>query len=112
MAISAAKVKQLRQQRGWSQEHLASVAGLSARTVQRLEADGRGSGETGMAIAAAFELHLDQLTEDPPAPTPAGSDLLTILLTLFIVIMLMLAGGYQVGKDLAVRDNARASSGR
>ncbi|MCF7749173.1 helix-turn-helix domain-containing protein [Bacillus subtilis subsp. subtilis] len=109
MEFSAEKVRQLRQQRGWSQEHLASVAGLSARTVQRLEADGRGSGESCMAIAAAFDVAVDQLVGDPPAPVAKGSDPLTIVLTLTLLLMLMLAGGYQVGKDLAVRDNARAA---
>ncbi|REN19170.1 XRE family transcriptional regulator, partial [Mycobacterium tuberculosis] len=36
MEFSGETVKRLREQRGWSQEHLAGAAGLSARTVQRM----------------------------------------------------------------------------
>ena len=32
-------VKALREMRAWTQEHLATVAGTSARTVQRMEVD-------------------------------------------------------------------------
>jgi DNA-binding XRE family transcriptional regulator len=37
MTINFAKVKQLRLDRSWSQEHLAEVSGLSLRTIQRRE---------------------------------------------------------------------------
>ena len=37
MQIDSARLKQLRQQRAWSQEHLAALTGLSVRTIQRLE---------------------------------------------------------------------------
>ena len=40
MKIDGNLVRLMREERAWSQEHLASVAGLSTRTVQRLEADG------------------------------------------------------------------------
>ncbi len=37
------QVKQLRLQRAWSQEQLAEMAGLSVRTIQRIEnGDARG----------------------------------------------------------------------
>ena len=54
MKVDTKLIKALREERAWSQEHLASVADLSARTVQRLEADGNASLESKMAIAAAF----------------------------------------------------------
>jgi transcriptional regulator with XRE-family HTH domain len=48
------QVRKLREDRSWSQQHLATVAGLSARTVQRVEAEGIASLDTRMAIGAAF----------------------------------------------------------
>lgn len=116
MTDASGKVKQLREARGWSQEHLAAVAGLSARTVQRVEADGRASGDTRMAIAAVLGVTPAELAEAPPAAPPAAArpavDPSAVWFKLAIVVMMMLAGGYIVGKDLALRDNARAASSR
>ena len=39
-------LKKWRESRAWSQEHLATLAGLSLRTIQRVETDGRASAET------------------------------------------------------------------
>ena len=36
MQLSTEKLKQLREHRAWSQSHLADVAGVSLRTVQRV----------------------------------------------------------------------------
>ncbi len=55
MKIDAATVRRLRESRAWSQEQLAEVAGVSVRTIQRVEADGSGSCETCMGLANAFE---------------------------------------------------------
>lgn len=54
MKINAEAVRALREQKSWSQEHLASASGLSARTVQRVEMEGAGSAETRLALAAAL----------------------------------------------------------
>jgi transcriptional regulator with XRE-family HTH domain len=48
-------VKKLRLQRGWTQEDLARFAGLSVRSVQRVERGQPGSLETMKALAAVFE---------------------------------------------------------
>lgn len=48
------RIQELREERAWTQEHLASVAGLSPRTIQRLEKDRTQDAETIKAIAAAF----------------------------------------------------------
>ncbi len=61
MSINADQVRSLREARGWSQEHLAEVAGLSLRTIQRVEAEGRGSRETKLSLAAAFDVPLGRL---------------------------------------------------
>jgi transcriptional regulator with XRE-family HTH domain len=48
-------VRKLRLQRGWTQEDLARFAGLSVRSVQRIERGQPGSLETMKALAAVFE---------------------------------------------------------
>src|SRR5437879_2801747 len=55
------KIKQYREARGWTQEHLAAVSGVEARTIQRVERNQTKSPETLQAIAAAFNLDLDAL---------------------------------------------------
>ena len=54
-------IQKLRLQRGWSQEQLADVSGVSVRTIQRLERGQPGSLETLNALAAVFEIDIDQL---------------------------------------------------
>ena len=49
-------VKELRQDRGWSQEQLADTSGLSLRTVQRIEASNKGGYGSLRALALAFEI--------------------------------------------------------
>lgn len=64
-------IQKLRLQRGWSQEQLADVSGLSVRTVQRLERGQPGSLESLNALAAVFEIDLNRLKEpdmDPARP--------------------------------------------
>ena len=39
--INRDKLRQLREIRLWTQEDLAAASGLSARTIQRIEAQGR-----------------------------------------------------------------------
>lgn len=54
-------IKTLRKERSWSQDHLASVSGLSLRTVQRIENEGTCSLESKKALAAAFETNANAL---------------------------------------------------
>jgi transcriptional regulator with XRE-family HTH domain len=49
-------VTMFRQAHGWSQETLAELAGLSARTVQRVERAEPSSPDTRRALARAFEM--------------------------------------------------------
>ncbi len=71
-------VRKLRLQRGWTQDQLAEMAGLSVRTVQRLERGDRPSLETAKALGAVFEVdHTSFHPEEPvmvqsaPAVPPA-----------------------------------------
>lgn len=70
MRIDAALIRRLRQQRAWSQEHLAEVAGLGLRTVQRVESDGRASFETLRALAAVLDSQADDLLVREPVSSP------------------------------------------
>jgi transcriptional regulator with XRE-family HTH domain len=68
-------IQKLRLQRGWSQERLAEVSGVSVRTIQRLERGLPGSLESLQALAAVFEIDFNRLkepamdlTESPDVP--------------------------------------------
>ena len=69
MQIDSARIKQLREQRAWSQEHLAAISGLSIRTIQRLETSGAASHESRLALAAAFGLDPADLAPAPATDT-------------------------------------------
>jgi len=58
MQIDSNRVKSERERRAWSQEHLAAAAGLSLRTVQRVETAGSASNETARALASVLEVDL------------------------------------------------------
>lgn len=55
------RIKELRQERGWTQEHLASITGVDVRTIQRVEKDVTKGNEALMAIASAFGLTVGEL---------------------------------------------------
>lgn len=61
----AAKIKRWREERYWSQEHLADLAGIGLRTVQRIENGEQASRDSVMALAAAFGVDAIALTIDP-----------------------------------------------
>jgi len=54
-------IKELRLQKGWSQEQLAELTNLSSRTIQRIEKENKASLESLKALAIAFELEVSQL---------------------------------------------------
>ena len=56
MLLSTEKLKSLRKEKGWSQEVLAKATGLSVRTIQRIESDGRASQESTLSLASVFNL--------------------------------------------------------
>ena len=68
-------IQKLRLQRGWSQEQLAELTGLSVRTIQRIERGQTPSAESLKALAAVLEVNFGALREahmTPPAPPPAN----------------------------------------
>lgn len=60
----AAKIKRWREERSWSQDHLAHLAGIGLRTVQRIENGESASSDSVMALAAAFNVDAMALTLD------------------------------------------------
>lgn len=66
MIINASIVKQERTHRGWTQQQLADVSGLSLRTIQRVENQGQGSMETCSALCSVLEMERGKLLESPP----------------------------------------------
>ena len=62
--INSDLVKALRKKRSWSQDQLATAAGLSLRTVQRIEKEGICSLESSQALAAVFELSAETIQID------------------------------------------------
>lgn len=57
-------VRKLRLQRGWSQEQLAEISGLSVRTIQRIERGQKAGLESLKSLAAVFDIDLSQLHEE------------------------------------------------
>ncbi len=57
-------LKKLRKNKNWSQEQLATLCGLSLRTIQRVEAGNTASLETLKSLASVFEIEISKLTEE------------------------------------------------
>jgi transcriptional regulator with XRE-family HTH domain len=57
-------IHKLRLQRGWSQQQLAELSGLSTRTVQRIEGGHAASTESLKSLAAVFEIDFAQLNPE------------------------------------------------
>ncbi|MBS0166266.1 MAG: helix-turn-helix transcriptional regulator [Nitrospira sp.] len=62
--IIGKNIRQHREERHWTQEELAIVAGIDVRTIQRAENGQNLARETLKAIANAFEITIDQLSKD------------------------------------------------
>jgi len=61
MNINSELVKQLRTEKFWSQEELASASGLNLRTVQRIENEATASLQSKKALASAFGIAVKDL---------------------------------------------------
>ncbi len=68
------RIKEHRLARAWSQEQLAELAGISTRTVQRLENGEQASLETLSALAAVLELRVSDLTERTSQEAGSAAD--------------------------------------
>lgn len=57
-------IQKLRLQRGWSQEQLAHLSGLSVRTIQRIENGQTPSIESLKSLASVFEMDFSELRDN------------------------------------------------
>lgn len=113
MKLNAERIRTLREQRAWSQEHLASVAGLSARTLQRIEAGSAATQETCLALAAALDVPVGEITgsracadvQTARTPVTSSSVVTSWLTPAVLLVCLVVWFGYNIGKDMADRDN-------
>jgi DNA-binding XRE family transcriptional regulator len=61
MELNKQKLRHERESRAWTQSHLAEVADISLRTIQRIEKSGFASPESTQAICSAFEIKVDDI---------------------------------------------------
>ena len=66
-------VRKLRLQRGWTQDQLAEFAGMSVRSVQRIERGAAPSLESLKALAAVFEVDITTLKNGETPMQPDSS---------------------------------------
>ncbi len=67
MKIDTATLKSKRQAKGWTQQHLADISGISLRTIQRAEINGSVSSESVSALNVVFGMnHSDWLAPVEP----------------------------------------------
>jgi len=101
MIVSATKIVSLRKDRGWSQEKLATMSGVSQRTIQRVEKDGNCSLETKLALSSVFEISpvkLSNAEQNEEAnkiityKTDWGGAFGLLILGLFAPIIILLTG--------------------
>ncbi len=67
------RVKELRLQRGWSQEQLADLVDVSVRTIQRIERGFKPCLETSKALASVLEVDIATFTADITPPQAAAT---------------------------------------
>ena len=65
MKVNTTRVSALRKQRSWSQDELATAAGLNLRTIQRIETEGTASLQSLKAVASALQADLVDLKHIP-----------------------------------------------
>jgi len=76
MKVDSKLIRSLREQRAWSQEHLAEVSGLGLRTIQRIESTGAAAYESARALAAVLDVNVARLrvADAPDAPPRVAAE--------------------------------------
>lgn len=120
MKINKEILRRERELRAWTQSHLAEVADLSMRTVQRIERTGDASMESAGALAAALNIELAVLMEAPITSdkrTPASSRLYKLWGVIGVISSVLVAAGWwssaaaeQVMVSLSVEASGRVYS--
>lgn len=89
--VSVDKIRQLRTSKGWPQDQLAQISGLSVRTVQRVESEGVASFNTAMSLAATFEVDVSELQQTYQLETSRKQKLQYGLFIGLVILTLSLA---------------------
>jgi transcriptional regulator with XRE-family HTH domain len=79
-------IRSERENRGWSQGHLAEVAGLSLRTIQRIEKTGSASFESVTALASVLSVDVAALRANESEPPRRRAIRLSLELPMRIVL--------------------------
>jgi transcriptional regulator with XRE-family HTH domain len=97
--LSPEKVKKHRLENGYSQELLAKASGLSLRTIQRIEKDGKASAESQLALAATFNISPKELFQVSSTPDVNWNwrNIMQSAFALLIVIGTILFGLFLAG---------------
>ena len=125
MKVNSQRIKQEREKRAWSQEHLAGVAELGLRTVQRIETTGSASFESVKALAAVLDMEIADLKSEDNTPftntaltrkpsinfssVGVGALIASILLVgSFFIAQPIFAKAVKLDFDISVNDGANA----
>lgn len=91
MKVDSSYLKAQREQRAWSQEHLAEATGLGLRTIQRIETTGMASYESAKSLAAVFGVEVADFRD---LQEPAGGPRISVpLRPLLGVLAALVTGG-------------------
>jgi len=119
MKINKEILRRERELRAWTQSHLAEVADLSMRTVQRIERTGDASMESAGALAAALDINLAVLMEASivsEETTPAKSRSYKLWSAVGVISSVLVAGWWssaaaeQVMGSLSIETSSRVYS--
>ena len=92
MQLNKEQLRREREVRAWSQSPLAEVAGLSMRTVQRIENSGSASLDSAKAIAAASDMQVEALllSETAAPKIKQLAKRLAFVVAIFSLLLLLL----------------------
>jgi transcriptional regulator with XRE-family HTH domain len=116
MHINKEFLRQQREQRGWTQSHLAEIADLSLRTVQRIETSGISSKESAMALAAGLDIQLNDLLIQKSSPDAGKGQLRRwnfagfLLVAMFGLGWWSVASADQIAINLSIKTPANSKS--
>lgn len=76
-------IRELRLNKGWTQEDLARHSGLSARTIQRVESGKSIGSESMKCLAAVFDISINSLKQEQNMDNSEHTDMHLIKLSPF-----------------------------
>jgi len=79
MQLNVQRLKELRESKAWSQSHLAEIAGVSLRTIQRIEKSGFASPESIKSICASYDIQIADICLSEQPKVEATDTLLNIV---------------------------------